>query len=169
VDRRQKLGRHRHPELRHQNQDVERHRHQPDDQDHLGEHLDHRDVRLDHRHQLVVDHLGADLDGRLKRMGCCLPGEPSGEECPGWPRTGCCPGAECRLGQPKVRLEEQLETQPLSGLLALPEQVLLERLQPEPQVLASVLPFLPQALVLHLGTLREVSSQPVELRWMIHP
>jgi len=119
-----------------------------------------------------LDHLGVLLDERLKRMGCCLPGEPLGEECPGWPRTGYCPGEECRLGQPKVQLEVLLEPQPLLTLQVLPvlpRQVLLERLQPEPQVPASGLPFLPQALVLHLGTLREVSSQPVELRWMIHP
>ena len=32
-----------------------------------------------------------------------------------------------------------------------------------------LLPQYIQALVLHLGTLREVSSQPVELRWKTHP
>jgi hypothetical protein len=77
--------RHRHPVRRHQNLGVERHRHQPDDLDHRHrpDDLDHPDERLEHRHQLVSDHLGELPDVRLKRKDCCLPGEPSGEECPG--------------------------------------------------------------------------------------
>jgi hypothetical protein len=77
--------RHQHLVLRHQNLGVERHRHQPDDQDHRHrpDDLGHPDENLEHRHQLVSDHLGVRPDERLKRMGCYLPGEPSGEECPG--------------------------------------------------------------------------------------
>ena len=98
VGHRNRELRHQHLELRHRNRDVERRRHQPDDQD-------HRDEHLEHQHQLVSGRRGVRPDERLKRMGCCQPGEPSGVGCPGWPRTGCFLVEECLRMRPEVQPE----------------------------------------------------------------
>lgn len=107
VGHRNRELRHQHLELRHRNRDVERRRHQPDDQDHRHrpDDQDHRDEHLEHQHQLVSGRRGVRPDERLKRMGCCQPGEPSGVGCPGWPRTGCFLVEECLRMRPEVQPE----------------------------------------------------------------
>ena len=101
-------------------------------------------------------------------MGYYLPDEPLGEECPcpDWQQKDCCPDEECPPVQkePQVLLELEPQPQTLSGppvQLELLEPQLVPR-QPVPPALALEQPSLPQALVLHLEMLREVSSQPVE-------
>ena len=114
-------------------------------------------------------------------MGYFQSDEPLGEECPGWPRTGCCQDVECHLAllvrQPvwQQELLELLQELPPLGPSA-PKELLepeWEPLEPpplepqEPLVLLAPSSVLP--LAWHLDMPREVSSQPAVPRWMIHP